>query len=171
MAMGSGAFLVAACRYLADKVVAAWSTYGGPDDLPSDPDEQTVLARRLVTDRCLYGVDKNPMAVEMAKVSLWLITLAKGRPFTFLDHSLRCGDSLLGIVSADQLAAFHPDPAMGRALFGTLEGHVADAVEPAIRRAVSLRRELESFAVVDPRDAAEKARLLAEADQATPNFE
>ena len=50
-----------------------------------------------MSERCLYGVDKNPMAVEMAKLSLWLITLAKNQPFTFLDHALRCGDSLLGV--------------------------------------------------------------------------
>jgi hypothetical protein len=52
-----------------------------------------VLARRLVADRCLYGVDKNPMAVEMAKLSMWLITLAKDRPFSFIDHALRCAVS------------------------------------------------------------------------------
>jgi hypothetical protein len=56
-----------------------------------------------VADRCLYGVDKNPLAVEMAKLSLWLITLAKGQPFSFLDHALRTGDSLLGLSDVEQL--------------------------------------------------------------------
>jgi hypothetical protein len=106
LAMGSGAFLVAACRYLADRLVeagqaeaatAAVGSGGAEIPLASDPEEQAALARRLVADRCLYGVDKNPMAVEMAKLSMWLVTLAKGRPFTFLDHALRTGDSLLGI--------------------------------------------------------------------------
>src|SRR5260221_8152385 len=113
MAMGSGAFLVQACRYLSEKLVEAWEnaeralngngnlhkpqitpegllSQGKPEEelLPADTEERLALARRLVSERCLYGVDKNPMAVEMAKLSLWLITLAKNRPFTFLDHPL-----------------------------------------------------------------------------------
>src|SRR5213075_1011527 len=64
--------------------------------LPADLAERIAIARRYVADRCLYGVDINPMAVEMAKLSLWLITLQRDRPFTFLDHALKCGDSLLG---------------------------------------------------------------------------
>nr|MDQ3316620.1 restriction endonuclease [Actinomycetota bacterium] len=108
MAMGSGAFLVQACRYLSERLVEAWEEAGeerAPDDsaLPADTDERLAIARRLVADRCLYGVDKNPLAVEMGKLSLWLITLQKDRPFTFLDHALRCGDSLLGVTSTDQL--------------------------------------------------------------------
>jgi hypothetical protein len=57
----------------------------------------------------MYGVDKNPMAVDLAKLSLWLATLAKGHPFTFLDHSLRCGDSLVGL-SLNQVRLFHWKP-------------------------------------------------------------
>jgi hypothetical protein len=74
------------------------------------PDEDEVLhARRLIAQRCLYGVDKNPMAVDLAKLSLWLATLAKDHPFTFLDHSLRCGDSLVGLTK-EQIASFHWNP-------------------------------------------------------------
>ncbi|MCY3654151.1 MAG: N-6 DNA methylase, partial [Cyanobacteria bacterium MAG IRC1_bin_28] len=54
------------------------------------------IVRRLVLKRCVYGVDKNPMAVELAKVSLWLHTFTAGAPLSFLDHHLRCGDSLFG---------------------------------------------------------------------------
>ena len=61
-----------------------------------------------MAERCLYGVDKNPLAVEMAKLSLWLLTLAKDKPFTFLDHAIRCGDSLVG-VDAEQLKTFSLD--------------------------------------------------------------
>ena len=64
---------------------------------PQGAEERLAYARRLVAQRCLYGVDKNPLAVEMAKLSLWLLTLAKDKPFTFLDHAIRCGDSLVGI--------------------------------------------------------------------------
>lgn len=126
MAMGSGAFLVQACRYLAERLVEAWekneahrpadvlvapqgaSSAALPSEriLPKDPDERLAVARRAVTDHCLFGVDINPMAVEMAKLSLWLVTLQKDRPFTFLDHALRCGDSLLGITTFQQLQRF-----------------------------------------------------------------
>jgi hypothetical protein len=56
-----------------------------------------MYALRIVVERCLYGVDRNPLAVEMAKLSLWLLTLQRNKPFTFLDHAIRCGDSLLGV--------------------------------------------------------------------------
>jgi Eco57I restriction-modification methylase/restriction-modification enzyme MmeI-like protein len=163
-AMGSGAFLVQACRYLSERLAEAWDTVcdshhgdhplsrvpetrrntrrvgdvetGGHGDvappdaqrsmlnaqrptperrvfltpageltataspetrpLAGDADERLAQARRIIADHCLYGVDKNPMAVEMAKLSLWLITLARGKPFTFLDHRLKHGDSLVG---------------------------------------------------------------------------
>ncbi len=104
-AVGSGAFLVEACRQLGDELVKAWRRH---DCLPAiPPDEDEVLhARRLVAQRCLYGVDKNPLAVDLAKLSLWLATLARNHPFTFLDHALRCGDSLVGL-GRQQIARFH----------------------------------------------------------------
>jgi hypothetical protein len=102
--MGSAAFLVETCRQLGDELVRAWHVHDCVPKLPPDEDE-LLHARRLVAQRCLYGVDKNPMAVDLAKLSLWLVTLAKDHPFTFLDHSLRCGDSLVGLSRA-QIAAF-----------------------------------------------------------------
>ena len=64
-----------------------------------DPDQldDRHIVRRMVLKRCVYGVDKNPMAVELAKVSLWLHTFTVGAPLSFLDHHLRCGDSLFGV--------------------------------------------------------------------------
>jgi len=94
-AMGSGAFLVAVCRFLAGWLVQAWSRDGFPEGFRQDADQDTV-ARRLVAQRCLYGVDKNPFAVNLARLSLWLVTLSKDLPFTFVDHALKCGDSLVG---------------------------------------------------------------------------
>ena len=73
------AILVAACRYLADRLVEAWTAEGSPE-AEGDPDEVLISARRAVADRCLYGFDRDPMAVEMAKLSLWLATAAKGKP-------------------------------------------------------------------------------------------
>lgn len=107
-AMGSGAFLVEACRQLGDALVQAWHHHGQTPALPPDEDE-LLHARRLVAQRCLYGVDKNLMAVDLAKLSLWLATLARDHEFTFLDHSLRHGDSLVGL-SARQIAALDWEP-------------------------------------------------------------
>jgi hypothetical protein len=104
-AMGSGAFLVEACRQLAGALVEAWNAHGGKPAIPPDEDD-VVFAMRLVVQRCLYGVDRNPVAVDLAKVSLWLATLAKDHPLTFLDHALRHGDSLVGL-SQKQIEAFH----------------------------------------------------------------
>jgi len=183
-AMGSGAFLVAACRYLADRLVEAWTAaeetapgtllvlpFGTPatgaagdQPLPADPDERLVYARRAVAARCLFGVDKNPMAVEMAKLSLWLTTLDKDRPFTFLDHALRCGDTLLGLTSADQLTSFHLDATRGRHLH-RWKGGIQEVAPAALHRATTLRERIAAYVVADARDAEAKARLLAEAEQ------
>ncbi len=104
-AMGSGAFLVETCRQLAERLVTAWEVH---DVTPKiDADEEPILhARRLVAQRCLYGVDKNPFAVNLAKLSIWLVTLAKNHAFTFIDHALKHGDSLVGLTKK-QIAAFH----------------------------------------------------------------
>ncbi len=104
-AMGSGAFLVEACRQLADALIESWRAHNIAPAIPVDEDE-TIFARRLVAQRCLYGVDRNPKAVDLAKLSLWLTTLSKEHPLTFLDHALRHGDSLVGL-SIPQLQAFH----------------------------------------------------------------
>jgi hypothetical protein len=141
MACGSGAFLVEADRYLADRLLEAWESERGMESgewreneqifpalhsphttphgtrskgelgeflIPADEGERLVAARRIVAQRCLYGVDKNRLAAEMAKLSLWLFTLAKDKPFTFLDHAIRSGDSLIG-VSDEQLKTFSLD--------------------------------------------------------------
>ena len=102
-AMGSGAFLVEACRFMATRLVAAWVREGtlereiaasGDDEARRKPER---LALRIVAQRCLFGVDKNPLAVELGKLSLWLLTLSRGQTFTFLDHCLKAGDSLVGL--------------------------------------------------------------------------
>lgn len=125
-AMGSGAFLVQVCRWLAERVCESWliteesgllvTTKGHTtnDDteelIPVDAEERLILAKRLISERCLYGVDINPLAVELAKLSIWLVTLSKDRPFGFLDHNLKSGDSLLGIHNLDQLSFLNLNP-------------------------------------------------------------
>jgi len=94
-AMGSGAFLVAACRLLAAAYERALVREGRLSEHEIDPDMQANF-RRLVAQQCLYGVDRNPVAVQLARLSLWLATLASGKPLSFLDHRLRTGDALIG---------------------------------------------------------------------------
>ena len=99
-AMGSGAFLVAACRYLASVAEHARIAEGRwhPGDVTT---ADRALLRREIASRCLYGVDLNPMAVQLARLSLWLATLASDRPLSFLDHHLIAGDSLIGASPVD----------------------------------------------------------------------
>ena len=80
----------------------------------ADEDPLVVEARRQVIEHCLYGVDINPMAVEMAKLSLWLVSMDPQRPFTFLDDRLVAGDSLLGVTSLEQIEYLHLDPKQAR---------------------------------------------------------
>lgn len=96
-AMGSGHFLVEACEFLANKLVWAWGE-AKPEDLESEEvaEHDVHWARREVVRHCIYGVDLNPMAVELAKLSLWLETVAVNKPLTFLDHHLKVGNSLIG---------------------------------------------------------------------------
>ncbi|MFM7202503.1 MAG: Eco57I restriction-modification methylase domain-containing protein, partial [Myxococcota bacterium] len=108
-AMGSGAFLAEVCRYLSARLVEAWGREGNfpAETRGTDP---LVVARRLVAENCLYGVDKNPFAVNLARLSLWLITLARDLPFTFVDHALKEGDSVMGL-SLETLTSFYAEGA------------------------------------------------------------
>lgn len=184
-AMGSGAFLVQACRYLGEKLVEAWlheetagkaitvdgealSQLGGEEPLPSQLDERLTIARRLVAERCLYGVDINPLAVELAKLSIWLVTLAKGRPFGFLDHNLRSGDSLLGIHRLEQLTRLRMDTESGRQYQLRVFGQ---NVEAAVNEAIELRKRLRTRTIRDIRDVEAMARLDCEARQKLESVE
>ena len=191
MAMGSGAFLVQTCRYLSEKLVQAWenlerelngqrelndhapkpqitpegklSQDAPPEELiPIDSEERLTVACRLVSERSLYGVDKNPMAVEMAKLSLWLITLAKNKPFTFLDHNLRCGDSLLG-ADERQLHNGSLDAKSGEI---TQMSRISHAMQYVLPTVIQKRLQISTLADLDITVIQEKQRLLKEADQA-----
>ena len=130
-ATGSGAFLVESCRQLSARLVEAWSVHGGPPDLPADENE-LLHARRLVAQQCIYGVDNNPMAIDLARLSLWLVTLARDHEFTFIDHALRPGDSLVGLTR-NQVEGFHWDAEAPRFQLGMetmeVQRHVARVSE------------------------------------------
>lgn len=174
-AMGSGAFLVQACRFLSARLVEAWAieeAAGRVVDLtgqvheprtsvecmPPSVEAPAENARRIVAERCLYGVDLNPLAVELAKLSLWLVTLSKGRPFGFLDHNLRRGDSLLGISRLEQLTELSMAPKVqtqGR-LFGR-------TVRQSVEEALAIRLQLREMPIRDIRDVEAMASLDAAA--------
>ena len=174
-AMGSAAFLVATCRYLSEKLITAWKAEedtgkeinvdgqafepgSGAELMPKELDDRLLVARRLIAERCIYGVDMNPMAVELAKLSIWLVTLQKGRPFGFLDHNLRSGDALLGLHSLDQLTklSIHPKAGDQSLIFGQ---NIRNAVEEAL----VVRKQLREVTIRDVHDVEKMAELNAEA--------
>ena len=163
-AMGSGHFLVGLVDYLADRVItsmaeaeAAMEGYVSPLAADIDAVRDTVLrnaaqagwtvhpeqlddrhvVRRMVLKRCVYGVDKNPMAVELAKVSLWLHTFTVGAPLGFLDHHLRCGDSLFGcwvrqgIERAEEGGSLFLQEPLNRAVGATLSMQTVERLNDA----------------------------------------
>ncbi|MEU1941201.1 hypothetical protein ABZ554_01740 [Streptomyces sp. NPDC020125] len=173
IAMGSAAFLVAACRYLGDRLIEAWVREGREDAVTyragravdevtaadADSDLVVIEARRQIIVHCLYGVDINPMAVEMAKLSLWLVSMDPKRPFTFLDDRLVAGDSLLGVTSLEQLKAVHLDVQKGDLLGAAAEDLVGEVVEK--------RHDITEIKGDGPEALADKRKLLREVRQMT----
>lgn len=175
IAMGSGAFLVSAAHYLADRLVEAWVRDGDEAALLSqisrvtgdaDEDRTVIAARRQVIERCLYGVDINPAAVDVAKVSLWLISMDPELPFTFLDDRLKAGDSLLGVTSEEQLWHLHLDPARGSEVHTDLFQWTAPG-QALLEKVADDRQRIADIPVAeDPLGGlAEKRKVLAEVER------
>ena len=158
-AMGSGALLVAACRYLAAAYEAALVRERGCFASEIGESDRAGF-RRLVAQHCLYGVDLNPMAVQLARLSMWLTTLARGRPLSFLDHRFVTGDSLVGATLED-VARQPPGGSRSRRAPGPLPLFEAEDAAAAMRAVVPVRVRL----AATPDDSAEtvhdKERLLA----------
>ncbi|BAO82453.1 type II restriction enzyme, methylase subunits [Serpentinimonas maccroryi] len=106
-ACGSGHFLLAAARRLADEVANLRAAANGGAPTPADYRH----ALRDVVGHCIYGVDKNPMAIALAKTALWLEAYTPDRPLTFIDHHLQVGDALLGVLDPKILEHGIPDEA------------------------------------------------------------
>jgi hypothetical protein len=140
-AMGSAAFLVSACRYLARAYERALIRDGVVAETDIDEADRAMF-RRLVARQCLFGADLNPTAVQLARLSLWLATLASGKPLTFLDHHLVCGNSLIGASPID--IARQPPSMRARPRHTSAAMPLfADAdLEPTLARAVVERRWL-----------------------------
>jgi hypothetical protein len=217
-AMGSGHFLIEACRFLGDKLYEACRLCDDKAlaaerradkankadkekslveaskwrqrilDLP-DPDDELVkylpsrspegeesgfsqqraeaLCRRLVATHCLYGVDKNPLAVELAKLSLWLESHAEGMPLTFLDHRLVSGDSLTGPFW-DKLAFRPGDP--NEPVEGLFNQGLSLKLAQALGDAIGYVRRLEATVGITVAEMREKEAVKAKLDQALVPF-
>ncbi|WP_274024589.1 Eco57I restriction-modification methylase domain-containing protein [Vibrio parahaemolyticus] len=173
-AMGSGAFLVQVCRWLAERVCESWliaeqtgifvtvkgaTTHDETMELlPIDAEERLIVARRLISERCLYGVDINPLAVELAKLSIWLVTLSKNRPFGFLDHNLKSGDSLLGIHDLEQLCYLNLDPSQTRKL-KLVEQSFTKQIKALVADTLEIRKQIASHDINVASDVDEMAQL------------
>ncbi|MEO2104475.1 MAG: hypothetical protein ABGZ36_02415 [Actinomycetota bacterium] len=176
-AVGSAAILVAAVRYLAEALLQAQVATGeiSPEALStgaSDAEslDARVRARRAIVSQCVYGVDRDPMAVEMAKLSLWLITMARDAPFSFLDHAVRHGDSLLGIRDLNQLRKLNLEPSRvsggsrGVSLTIGSEGWW-ETIDDGITKLHKLRQKIRTIPDMEAEGVKEKGRLYDRAQQ------
>src|SRR5579883_854383 len=207
-AMGSGHFLVGACRRLAEHLLVAYKArYAeeaaqaearGQEHLlhelllesgihaelaavwGNEPAELTVC-RRLVAFHCLYGVDKNPLAVELARVSLWLATAASDHPLTFLNHRLVSGDSLLGITVDDLLRPFLPrggkrkkadeKPLTGdRDVLAGYGGVASEELHRRLRQSFRFLREIEKLETEQPGDFEDQQQAYLTMQQELEDF-
>jgi hypothetical protein len=179
-AMGSGHFLVEAVDFITDRLLTFLNQFPvnpvsfmldrtrrnildalGEQGVSVDPDKLTEvnLLKRHVLKRCIYGVDLNPMAVELAKVSLWLDAFTIGAPLSFLDHHLRCGNSLIGATFKDleaatkgQLFSVDYEPLL-RAIRHVIQvNQMADATAAEVKQSASeygrARDELSGYQIV-----------------------
>jgi len=194
-AMGSGHFLVGACRFLGERLYEAcrqaaekglWERIP-PEVAPYLPgrvlegestaglsaDRARAICKRLVAVNCLYGVDKNPLAVELAKVALWLESFAEGLPLTFLDHRLLCGDSLLGPINITQ--GGHDSPLLPPYATTPMDMILAQRVRAQLRErladALAIIAELDSTIGLDPDDIAHKQAVLQRLHDALRPFD
>lgn len=158
-AMGSGAFLVAACRYLslaAEEALIAEGTWHAHDVTAAD----RAGLRREVTSRCLFGVDLNPMAVQLARLSLWLATLAADKPLSFLDHHLVAGNSLVGASPSD-LRRQPGGTATRRRRHEELPLFPEDNLSAVVEHAIRVRVQITMQADDSPTVVRDKERTLA----------
>lgn len=178
-AMGSGHFLVEAADFVSDKLIEFLAAFPWNPvtallaetrreilrsaseqgiEVPKERLTDVNLLRRHVLKRCLYGVDLNPMAVELAKVSLWLHCFTLGAPLSFLDHHLRCGNSLVGVSVEDTQEAIEEQATLFGSRFAGL------------LLATDLMRQVGELSDVTPQQVADSRRQYDSADSALAPF-
>lgn len=182
-AMGSGHFLVEAVDSITDRLLTFLNQFPvnpvsfmldrtrrnildalGEQGVAVDPDKLTEvnLLKRHVLKRCIYGVDLNPMAVELAKVSLWLDAFTIGAPLSFLDHHLRCGNSLIGATFKDLEAAVTPQVSKSERLAKTMLGIDYEPLLRAIRHVIQVNQMADATAAEVKQSASEYGRARNE---------
>jgi hypothetical protein len=207
-AMGSGHFLVGACRRLAEHLLVAYKTRYAEESARAEANgreryqhellleagihaelaavwgnepAELAVCRRLVAFHCIYGVDRNPLAVELARVSLWLATAASDHPLTFLNHRLVCGDSLLGMTIEDLLRAFSIRGGKKRKVVKPLTGQSDDQGElpyffardelyARLTRAFRFLRTIEQLETEQPGDFEDQQRAHEAMQQELADF-
>ena len=163
-AMGSGHFLVNATNLIANSITEMLNDLGFEGNITSG----TVEWRRWVVEKCIFGVDINTLAVELAKLSLWILSMAKDQPLSFINHHLKCGNSLLGArleeignypfsttkKEAHQLGLFEHDPDF----------------KSAVERAVTKSRLIAARSSTTLEDVNEKKAWLDEIEQVLDGY-
>ncbi|SER35735.1 class I SAM-dependent DNA methyltransferase [Natrinema salaciae] len=159
-AMGSGHFLTSVIDYLAREIIDAQEKQAAQQGIETVDEEHDInWARRQVAQRCIYGVDLNPLAVELAKVSLWLRTLAAEQPLAFLDHHLKTGNSLVGsdIEEIEELDST-----------GGGDGHNASLADFGVARKGTieqLMRIYEAFIAIENQELADVKEIESKYDE------
>jgi type I restriction-modification system DNA methylase subunit len=135
-AMGSGHFLLRACQYLAEEIATSPNT---SDSAAAGSGDEGTLSywKRQVVEKCLYGVDLNSLAVELAKLALWLETVAANQPLSFLDHHLRHGNTLIG-AAVDRMGAL---PGADVLQAGACAGLVRERLPELLKLLADIRRQ------------------------------
>ncbi|MCB0753602.1 MAG: N-6 DNA methylase, partial [Ignavibacteriae bacterium] len=153
-AMGSGHFLVNATNQVANQI----TTFINSFNLQSNQISSTIYWRRRVVENCIYGVDLNPLAVELAKLSLWILSMAKDSHLSFLNHHLKCGNSLIGTKISDigiypgyvrnrkskkEITLFEQDPNFKKAVETVIDDYLAiEERETITKDDIDFKKEL-----------------------------
>ncbi|MBI3413730.1 MAG: N-6 DNA methylase [Verrucomicrobia bacterium] len=161
-AMGSGHFLVEATTFLADQIVYHPTTKFQAAFVKGESQEETEIAywRRRVVEACIYGVDLNPLAVELAKLSLWLTTISSDQPLNFLDHHLCRGNSLIGARLED--LSHVPDKKRKTADGLKLSWKSTENLRASLTKAVQMVHNIEGAASANVSDVKNKEKLWLE---------
>lgn len=161
-AMGSGHFLVEATTFLAEHVVYHPTTKFQAEFVKGESQEEAEIAywRRRVVEACIYGVDLNPLAVELAKLSLWLTTISSDQPLNFLDHHLCCGNSLIGARLED--LSHVPDKKRKPADGLKLSWKITENLRASLTKAVQMVHNIEGAASASVSDVKNKEKLWLE---------
>lgn len=164
-AMGSGHFLVEATNFLSQKIIE-FASQSKTDFTGETIDE----IKRKVVERCIYGVDINPLAVELAKVSLWLDTISKDAPLNFLDHHLMCGNSLIGAKVDDLFKVLPATKLKGNVKPETQKSFSFKALQEKMREILPKLAQIQTLPSKNASDIKQKESLFEEISEDEKQF-